>query len=47
MRLVFMIYSYLRMNFDSTYLLLSKYMSLTRRVYPENNREVIPKLYLG
>jgi hypothetical protein len=35
-----------RQNFGNTSPLFSKYMSRREVVYPENNREVMPKLYL-
>ena len=42
-----MLYSYSRQNFGSTSPLFSKYTSARESVYPENNREMMPKLYLG
>jgi hypothetical protein len=41
-----MLYSYPRQNFGSTSPLFSRYTSWKGSVYPENNREVVPKLYL-
>jgi hypothetical protein len=47
MRLVFMLYPYPRQNFGSTSPVVLHIHVLEREiVYPENNREVMPKLFL-